>query len=125
MKIKLSEVTRFSQTIAIVLFVAVYFLGFCLGRSYEKQFIIGDLIESVELTCRDDKSIKASIYTNFAHIELGSEKALYLPQTISASGIRYANSDESLVFWIKGDNAFVTEGDLNNPTYQDCVIAPE
>jgi hypothetical protein len=32
-------------------------------------------------------------------------RQLILPQTISADGARYANADESLVFWDKGDEA--------------------
>jgi membrane-bound inhibitor of C-type lysozyme len=46
-----------------------------------------------------------------------------LPQVISGSGARYANADESFVFWNKGDTAFITEGpdDNDNMTYKDCV----
>jgi membrane-bound inhibitor of C-type lysozyme len=44
-----------------------------------------------------------------------------LPQVISGSGARYANADESFVFWNKGDTAFVTEGSDDNMTYKDCV----
>jgi len=29
---------------------------------------------------------------------------------MSASGARYANKDETFVFWNEGDTAFVTEG---------------
>ncbi|MEI7480174.1 MAG: DUF333 domain-containing protein [bacterium] len=43
-----------------------------------------------------------------------------LPQVISASGARYANTDESFVFWNKGDTAFVNEGDKQ--TYVDCNL---
>ncbi|MFA5109475.1 MAG: MliC family protein [Patescibacteria group bacterium] len=32
-------------------------------------------------------------------------RQIVLPQTISADGARYANTDESLVFWDKGDEA--------------------
>ncbi len=34
---------------------------------------------------------------------------LVLPQTISASGARYANEDESVVFWNKGDSITITK----------------
>ena len=44
-----------------------------------------------------------------------------LPQAISASGARYANSDESFVFWNKGDTAFIQEGE--NYTYENCLTA--
>ncbi len=57
-------------------------------------------------------------------ITLSDGRTLSLPQTISASGIRYANSDESIVFWSKGNGAFLLEH--NKETYMDCIaIAPE
>ena len=42
-------------------------------------------------------------------LTLADGKRLNLPQTMSGSGIRYANADESFVFWSKGDTAFVEE----------------
>jgi len=48
-------------------------------------------------------------------------KTLNLPQTLSGSGIRYANAEETFVFWSKGDTAFVEEGPKQTMTYQDCV----
>ena len=36
---------------------------------------------------------------------------------------RYANADETFVFWNKGDTAFVTEGKDETQTYADCVAA--
>ena len=46
-----------------------------------------------------------------------------VPQAMSGSGARYANADESFVFWNKGDDAFITEGDPDKPTFADCVDA--
>jgi membrane-bound inhibitor of C-type lysozyme len=40
---------------------------------------------------------------------------------LSGSGARYANKDESFVFWNKGDTAFITEGASGEETYSDCV----
>jgi membrane-bound inhibitor of C-type lysozyme len=45
-----------------------------------------------------------------------------LSQVVSASGARYANADESFVFWNKGDGAFIEE--QGTTTYADCVIRP-
>jgi membrane-bound inhibitor of C-type lysozyme len=42
---------------------------------------------------------------------------------MSGSGIRYANADETFVFWSKGDTAFVTEGADEKQTFADCVVA--
>lgn len=54
-------------------------------------------------------------------LTLADGKKLTLPQTLSGSGIRYANPDESFVFWSKGDTAFVEEGANRSVTYADCV----
>ena len=43
-----------------------------------------------------------------------------LPQTLSGSGIRYANSDGTMVFWSKGDTAFIEEGASHTVTYEGC-----
>lgn len=51
-------------------------------------------------------------------IILSDGRNFNLPQTISASGIRYANDDESLIFWSKGENAFILEGDEG--IYKNC-----
>lgn len=53
-------------------------------------------------------------------ISLSDGRELRLPRAISASGARYANADESLVFWNKGDTAFIEEN--GTITYQDCII---
>lgn len=43
-----------------------------------------------------------------------------LPQTISASGVRYANEDESFIFWNKGDAVMIFEnGEEKN--YTNCA----
>ncbi len=42
----------------------------------------------------------------FISTKLGT---MMLPQTISADGARYANEDESIVLWNKGDSIFITQ----------------
>ena len=54
-------------------------------------------------------------------LTLTDGRKLALPQTLSGSGIRYANEGESFVFWSKGDTAFVEEGPDRTVTYRDCV----
>lgn len=39
------------------------------------------------------------------------ERKIELRQVISASGARYANNDESFIFWNKGNTAFIQEND--------------
>ncbi len=123
MKIIWNKVTKFSQIIAIILFVAVFFAGILIGKKLEGDSILGEPIAKAEFACADNKTIESVFYKNFVHIETNSLGALYLPQTISASGARYANADESVVFWNKGNTAFITQGDPNNQTYKDCVTS--
>jgi membrane-bound inhibitor of C-type lysozyme len=78
-------------------------------------------ISEVKYACADDKSIEATYYADEVELMLSDGREMMLPQTISGSGIRYANADESFVFWSKGNTAFATEGDPNTPTFADCV----
>jgi membrane-bound inhibitor of C-type lysozyme len=80
-----------------------------------------DPISTVTFTCKDGKSIEASFYSEKVDLKLSDGRSMSLPQTMSGSGIRYANADESLVFWSKGNTAFITEGKDATPTFEDCV----
>lgn len=53
------------------------------------------------------------------HLVLSDSRVLTLPQTISADGARYANANESFVFWNVGDTATITEN--GTTTYANCV----
>jgi membrane-bound inhibitor of C-type lysozyme len=78
---------------------------------------------SVTFKCEGDKAIDATFYPDSVDLTLTDGRSMELPQVISGSGARYANADESFVFWNKGDTAFITEGpdDNDNMTYKDCV----
>jgi membrane-bound inhibitor of C-type lysozyme len=54
-------------------------------------------------------------------LTLSDNRNLTLPQTISGSGIRYANADASIVFWSKGATSFVTEGTNQTQSFANCV----
>jgi membrane-bound inhibitor of C-type lysozyme len=71
--------------------------------------------------CDGDKGIDATYYPDSVELTLTDGRSLELPQVISGSGARYANGDESFVFWNKGDTAFITEGSDENITFKDCV----
>ncbi|MDD2646827.1 MAG: MliC family protein [Patescibacteria group bacterium] len=88
--------------------------------------------------CEGNKTIEATLYkgetmpvrpgeppipSGSAKIILSDSRNFELPQTISADGTRYANADESLVFWSKGDGAIVLENGAEK-NYINCVIAP-
>ncbi len=93
----------------------------------------------VSYVCKNSKTIEAVYFvgtpvatvpseppvpTGRVDIVLSDGRTLSLPQTISASGIRYANGDESIIFWSKGNGAFLMEN--NKETYMDCMlVAPD
>lgn len=71
--------------------------------------------------CQGGKSIDATFYANSVSLKLSDGRSLMVPQAMSASGARYANKDETFVFWNKGDTAFVTEGKDGKETYSGCA----
>jgi membrane-bound inhibitor of C-type lysozyme len=80
----------------------------------------GELVNQVAYVCSEGKTIQAAYYQASVDLVLSDGRSISLPQAISASGARYANADESVVFWNKGNTAFITEGDPEAPTYANC-----
>jgi len=92
-------------------------------------------ISTVRYQCQQNKTIVADLYDGKssvgtdgrpipggrAVVQLSDGRKLSLAQTLSGSGVRYADSSESFVFWTKGDTAFVEEGAGQTVTYRDCV----
>jgi membrane-bound inhibitor of C-type lysozyme len=94
----------------------------------------GNLIATVSYACDAGKTINASFYDGTSTpatatqppvpggsvtVTLSDGRTATLPQTISADGARYANADESFIFWEKGSGAFVMEN--NQQTYANCL----
>jgi membrane-bound inhibitor of C-type lysozyme len=82
-----------------------------------------EAVATATFKCAGSKAIDATFYADKVDLTLTDGRSLELPQVISGSGARYANADESFVFWNKGDTAFITEGpdDNGTMTYKDCV----
>jgi membrane-bound inhibitor of C-type lysozyme len=92
-------------------------------------------ISTVQYSCEQGKSLVAEYFDGVTRtapndmpipgghvvLTLAGGKRLTLPQTLSGSGIRYANADESFIFWSKGNTAFVEEGPKQTQTYKGCV----
>lgn len=76
------------------------------------------IIADVTYKCDDNKSIQAIYQPNRVMLQLSDGRSIVVEQAISADGARYANSDESFVFWNKGDTAFIQEG--QSTTFADC-----
>lgn len=92
-------------------------------------------LQTVRYACDQGKSIVAEYFEGPAGVAangmpipggrvsllLSDDRRLTLPQTISGSGIRYADKGETIVFWSKGDTAFIEEGSSQTVTYKGCV----
>ncbi len=81
------------------------------------------VIEST-FVCSSGERIEAVFDTgsNRVDLSLPDGRKLSLAQVLSASGARYANPDESIVFWNKGRTAFLQESGV--VTQSDCRGAP-
>ena len=78
-------------------------------------------VASAVFKCDGGKSIDATFYASSVDLKLSDGRSFKVPQAMSASGARYANADETFVFWNKGDTAFVTEGKDGKETFSGCV----
>ena len=92
-------------------------------------------VATVQYACTNGKSLVAEFFDGPTRtapdgrpipggrvvLTMTDGKKLTLPQTLSGSGIRYANEGESFVFWSKGDTAFAEEGPSHAVTYENCV----
>jgi hypothetical protein len=59
--------------------------------------------------------------TGSVYITLSDGRSMRLMQTISGSGVRYANDDESFIFWVKGQDALVLE-DNEEKNFHECTV---
>lgn len=149
--IEFNKVTWYSRLGALVLFIGVIpAVAFYLGMQYEAvmeesttlpQLVVKTApekpIATATYVCDGGKSITAAFYegakapqpkpgepptpTGSVVVSFGEITNLKLMQTLSASGARYANSDESLVFWNKGDTALIMRNNAMDLTYKNCV----
>ena len=78
-------------------------------------------VATATFKCQGGKSIEATFYASSVSLTLSDGRSLTVPQAMSGSGARYANKDETFVFWNKGDTAFVTEGKDGKETYSGCA----
>ena len=110
--------------IVIIIGLGLYYVY---QKSTQKISTIKDsvatVINTTTFNCAENKNIQTKFFKDSVSLVLSDGRDMTLPQVISASGARYANSDESFVFWNKGDTAFVTEGDKT--TFKDCSTVSE
>lgn len=76
----------------------------------------------VRFTCAGDRFIEARFLLDEpgrVQLRLSDGRTMQLPHALAASGARYANKDETVIFWTKGDGAFIVEQEIL--TYRDCT----
>ena len=80
----------------------------------------GNVITAL-FTCEGGRSVEATFDNekDTVRLILSDGRDLTVPRALSASGARYANANESFVFWNKGNTAFIEE--LGTRTYSGCV----
>ena len=94
------------------------------------------LVAAAHYLCNEGKTIDASFFEGkgkppagpdmpptpggSAQVILSDGRTMTLAQTLSADGVRYANADESFVFWSKGNGALVLENDIEK-SFKACV----
>ncbi len=93
---------------------------------YSKKQVSETPISTLSYTCDAGKSLTATYYvgesteSGSVHLTLSDGRILTLPQVVSADGARYANPDESFVFWSKGSGATIVEDGWQN-SYTGCT----
>jgi len=129
MNTKWKKIT-YVKVIAVIVFLIIFSVGIFIGQRYESsrsstpagwKSPTSSVISSVGFFCYGGKSIHAVFMTNGVEISLSDGRTMNLSQTVAADGGRYANNDESFVFWTKGDGAFVNEN--GTTTYASCIVA--
>lgn len=115
-----------------ILAIIVVILGLCIAAWYgfthrnssdastTSSETGGNVINAV-FNCDSGRSVRAAFdnNANTVRLILSDGRELTLPHALSADGARYANADESFVFWNKGNGAFIEE--LGTTTYSGCV----
>lgn len=132
MKIEWKKPTWYSMLLAIIIYVGTFSVAFYLGEKkgelnaiikqaaeISKQDSQKNIINSATFFCENNKNIQAVFFKDKVELTLSDKRNLVLMQAISASGARYTNGDESVVFWNKGDTAFIQEGDTT--TFVNCL----
>ena len=130
-------------TVLGVLFTVLLLAGVLFVYSMRRPVaapVVQTPVNTVEYACMGSKALTASYFTGTTtpavsadqppipggsvQLVLSDGRAFTLPQTISASGVRYASANDAQVFWNKDRGAFLTEGDTE--TYSGCIeIAPD
>lgn len=108
-----------TKAVTVLLITLVIILGIILWRrSPLSQQTVTPPTNVVVFACDADKEIQAGFSEQQVVVRLMDGAEYTLEQTISGSGARYANLDDQVVFWNKGNTATVAENGVE--TYSNC-----
>lgn len=96
--------------VAIIVAFGIFF--------YRQQSLIPGTAPE-KFICSDGKFIDAVFQNDIASLTLSDDRAMDLPKVVSTDGVRYANDDESIIFWIKDGGASMQEN--GTKTFDNCV----
>jgi membrane-bound inhibitor of C-type lysozyme len=124
--------------VAVVVLLVLVALGYWTWMRMKPAPDPSSAIAAASYACDSGKTITASfsegttsiaaipgqppVPTGSVMLTLSDGRTMTLPQTLSADGGRYANADESIIFWDKGVGSFLKEG--NAETYANCMPTP-
>lgn len=112
----------FGAGIAAVLATGAALTGMAFAQAPQGSASAEPRTINARFTCDAGKTVAAVFHDapqSSVELTLSDGRELTLPQTLSGSGARYANGDESFVFWNKGDTAFIEEN--GKTTYNGCI----
>jgi membrane-bound inhibitor of C-type lysozyme len=113
---------------AVIVIVAALIIGIGLYKINQPTYTLTDVSLPplptpspimATFNCAGGKSIQATFAGNNVSLVLSDGRKLSLPHAISADGARYANKNETFVFWNVGNTAFIEEN--GTQTYSNCV----
>ena len=123
------------KTITIVVIIVI--IALAVFKNYSKSDVgllvpspQDQIVTSAQYYCYGGKIITAEYHRDggassskgFMNLSLSDGSKKTLMQTVSADGSRYANADESFVFWSKGNGVLVLENNVQK-TYVNCIRA--
>lgn len=128
--------------IGAVIAIGYYFIFF--GQKKEPIVVAPEpqavVTAQVNYQCSDGHEIKAvymekgpvpevvpgelPVSNAYVVLNLDGSPSITLPQAVSADGSRYANTDESLVFWSKGSGVTIFENNQEK-SYKNCIIVKD
>lgn len=130
------KTTKRSRSILILLYMCILLLVVWYAVLHKNNT---KAVASVTYACSNNRFIDATFYegehkdsapdmppipTGYVIIDLDGKDSMVLQQTLSGSGVRYANSDESFVFWNKGNGAIVLDHNTEK-TYKGCILVSQ